>query len=301
MNKHLLMLLIGAMLILAVPAPAVAGGPPASKSDDIPESFGLIAENANFRLYLNSQTLAFKVVDKRSGYIWHSNLDERGPDDRLNRTWTAFAQSGISIDYLDQKANAKRASITLSEHTLEIQPLEDGIRAQVTFPEAAISVGIIIRLEDTGVRVEVPFDSIRQSGDFRLHLLHLYPWMGATRGDQTPGYMFIPDGCGSIIRFAAQTKAANMYYGRYYGEDLGMLEAFLRPRACDGPIRSPSRWWAWCMGRGKMPTWRSSKKALLMPRFGRTRPASSLTSTSSTMPLSTTRVTSSPSTAPARA
>ncbi len=224
MNKYLPMLLICAMLILAVPAPAVAGAPPASNPDDIPESFGLIAENANFRLYLNSQTLAFKVVDKRSGYIWHSNLDERGPDDRLNRTWTAFAQSGISIDYLDQRANTKRASITLSEHTLEIQPLEDGIRAQVTFPEAAISVGVIIRLEDTGVRVEVPFDSIRQSGDFRLHLLHLYPWMGATRGDQTPGYMFIPDGCGSLIRFAAQTKAANMYYGRYYGEDLGMLE-----------------------------------------------------------------------------
>jgi hypothetical protein len=38
-----------------------------------------------------------------------------------------------------------------------------------------------------------------------------------------PGYMFLPDGCGSIIRFNSTTKADNMFYGRYYGPDLGML------------------------------------------------------------------------------
>ena len=78
----------------------------------IPDSFELAAENTTFQLYMNAATLAFKVVDKRSGYVWHSNLDEKGEEDRLNRTWTAFAQSGISIDYLDQGAISERASIT---------------------------------------------------------------------------------------------------------------------------------------------------------------------------------------------
>jgi len=71
---------------------------------DIPDTFEIVAENADFQLFTDKTTLAFKVVDKRSGYVWHSNLDEVGEDDRLNRTWTAFARSGISIDYLDQKA-----------------------------------------------------------------------------------------------------------------------------------------------------------------------------------------------------
>lgn len=207
-------------LLLAPPAQATRAAP---RPDAIPEAYDLVAENAALGLYVNPETLAFKVVDKRSGYLWHSNLDEKLAGDRLNKTWTAFAQSGLSIDYLDRKANAKRASITTAEHTLEIQPIENGIQAQVTFTEAAISLGLRLILEETGVRVEAPFDTIHEDGDFRLGMLHLYPWMGATRGAEIPGYMFLPNGCGSLIHFAAETKAQNMYYGRYYGADLGML------------------------------------------------------------------------------
>ncbi len=186
-------------------------------------SYDLVAENSTFRLYVDRATLAFKVEDRRSGYTWYSSLDERASGDRLNKTWTAFAQSGLSIDYLDEKANTRRASISSAEHTLDIQPVENGIRAQVTFTEAAISMELDLALEETGVRVEVPSDTVHENGAFRLGMLHLYPWMGATRGDETPGYMFIPTGCGSLIQFAAETKAQNMYYGRYYGADLGMV------------------------------------------------------------------------------
>jgi hypothetical protein len=35
--------------------------------------------------------------------------------------------------------------------------------------------------------------------------------------------MFIPDGSGSLIQFGATTKATNMFYGKYYGADLGMI------------------------------------------------------------------------------
>ena len=75
---------------------------------EIPESYEFLGENANFQLYANRLSLAFKVVDKRSGYIWHSNLDEKISGDRLNKTWTAFASSAISIDYLDAKAISER-------------------------------------------------------------------------------------------------------------------------------------------------------------------------------------------------
>lgn len=220
-------LFLTCLLLLAFGMPPAEAAASAPRPEDIPETYDLTAENENFQLYVNAETLAFKVVDKRSGYIWHSSLDEKLEGDRLNKTWTAFAQSGFSIDYLDQIANAERASITSAEHTTEVQPIENGIQAQVTFTEAAISIGLRLQLEKTGVRVEVPFDTIREEGEYRLELLHLYPWMGATRGDQVPGYMFLPDGCGSLIRFAAETNAENMYYGRYYGADLGMLESMV--------------------------------------------------------------------------
>ncbi len=217
MNRALTFFLL---LLFLLPAPAVFAAP---SPDVIPGTYTLVAENENFRLYVNPETLAFKVLDRRSGYLWHSGLDEKLPEDRLNRSWLAFAQSGFSVDCLDRKANTRRVSIAGAEHTIEVWPIANGLQAQVTFSDVAISVGLRLILEETGVRVEVPFETIREDGDFRLGMLHLYPWMGATRGDETPGYMFIPDGCGSLIHFAAETKARNMYYGRYYGVDLGMV------------------------------------------------------------------------------
>lgn len=194
------------------------------RAQDIPASFEQVGENENFQLYADETTLAFKVVDKRSGYIWHSNLDEKGEEDRLNRTWTAFAQSGLSIDYLDQTATDERASITNSEHIITFKPINQGFEATVTFLDPSITIVVMVQLEAEGVRVEVPFASIREENpEFKLGLLHVYPFFGATRGDSVPGYMFIPDGSGSLIRFTAETKAQNMFYGRYYGADLGMI------------------------------------------------------------------------------
>ncbi|MBK8021535.1 MAG: hypothetical protein IPK19_08920 [Chloroflexi bacterium] len=102
-------------------------------------------------------------------------------------------------------------------------PIEQGVSAQLTFQDFGISLGISLQLEADGVRVEVPFESLREENpDFRLGRLYLYPFLGATRGGSVPGYMLMPDGSGSLIRFADSTKAQNMFYGRYYGADLGM-------------------------------------------------------------------------------
>ena len=190
----------------------------------IPDSYELIAENELFQLHVDKTTLGFITVDKRSGYVWHSNLDEKLDGDRLNKTWTAFAQSGISLDYLDAKAVSKRISLNNSAHSMEIKPIDQGIEASVTFTDYLLTIGVIIKLEADGVSIEIPFESIKQdSPEFTLGALYVYPFLGATRADSVPGYMFIPDGSGALIRFSATTKATNMFYGKYYGSDLGMI------------------------------------------------------------------------------
>lgn len=193
-------------------------------SAEIPPSYALTAENDRFQLYVDADSLAFKLLDKRSGYLWHSGIDELVQGDRLNRAWQAFAKSGISIEYLDAKAINKRISVTNANRTLAVTPIAQGVSAQVTFADFGITLGVNLQLEADGVRVEVPFSSIREDDpNFKLGLLYLYPFLGATRGGSTPGYMFLPDGTGSLIRFADATKAKNMFYGRYYGPDLGMI------------------------------------------------------------------------------
>ncbi|MBL8153376.1 MAG: hypothetical protein JNM70_04260 [Anaerolineae bacterium] len=221
------------LTLLCAPISAAYG---AVFRQDIPASYQIVAENELFQLYVDSTTLAFKLLDKRSDYLWHSGIDELQEGDRLNRSWQAFARSGISIEYLDNRAVNSRASIANANHTLEVTPIEQGISARVTFQDYGISVGVDVRLEADGVRVEIPYESIREDNpDFRLGLVYVYPFLGATRGGSVPGYMFVPDGIGSLIRFADSTKARNMMYGRYYGPDLGMLG--IQPY--DGRVTSP--------------------------------------------------------------
>lgn len=209
---------------------------------EIPSTYQQAGENESFALYIDHTTLAFKLLDKRSGYIWHSGLDEPAEGDRLNSSWRAFAQSGISIQYLDERATDRRVSIANAEHTLEITSVEQGISAQVTFTEYGLTLGVIVQLEADGLRVEVPFNSIREENpEFRLGQIFLYPFLGATRGSSIPGYMLLPDGTGSLIPFADTTRATNMFYGRYYGPDAGMFGAMpYNPRVTDPyPIAYP--------------------------------------------------------------
>jgi hypothetical protein len=195
----------------------------ASGSVQIPEPYLMAAQNDQFELHVDHATLAFKLLDKRSGYVWHSGINELEEDDRLNRSWQAFAQSGVSIEYLDAKAINKRVSLSNTEHTLDISAIDNGISAHITFPEYGISLEVRLLLDDDGIRVEVPSDSIHEENpDFRLGRLYLYPFLGATRGGSTPGYILLPDGTGSLLRFADTTKAQNMFIGRYYGADLGI-------------------------------------------------------------------------------
>ncbi len=211
-------LLLIAALLLAAPPGSWADAPPP------PDGYQEVAANDQFRLYVDPTTLAFKVLDRRSGYLWHSGLDAVQEGDRLNRSWQAFARSGVSIVYLDARAVDTRTSLTNSEHTLALTPVDGGIRAEVTFVEYGISFAVVLQLEDDGVRVTVPFDSLREDNPaFRLGKILLYPFLGAARGADLPGYLVLPDGVGSLIHFAEATRARNMAVWRCYGPDLGML------------------------------------------------------------------------------
>jgi len=217
-NKLLLLMLL---LIVLSPVSTLQAG---DTSEEIPESYEMVAQNEQFQLYVDSEALTFKLLDKRSGYLWHSGLDEPIEGDRLNTSWRAFARGGLSIEYFDRRGSNTRVSIDNSTHTLNVTQIEQGISAILTFDDFGITVEMRLLLEEEGIRVEIPADSIREDNEeFRLSRVYVFPFLGATRGGTVPGYMFLPDGVGSLVHYADTTPARNMFYGRYYGADLGMI------------------------------------------------------------------------------
>lgn len=221
MAKRLIFLVCWSALLFTLHGSAAAwqDAPP----DAILETYALAAENDDFQLYFDETTLAFKLFDRRSGYLWHSGLDAVIDGDRLNTSWQAFARGGLSIEVLDRRGVNRRVSLGNTEHTLAVAPIDRGVSARATFTESGITVEMRVQLETDGVRVELPFAGIVEGNpDFRLGRVYLLPFLGAVRGGTIPGYMLLPDGSGSLIRFADTTRADNMFYGRYYGDDLGM-------------------------------------------------------------------------------
>jgi len=191
----------------------------------IPESYQKVGENETYVLYANPETIAFKVIDKRSGYVWHSNLDEVTEADDLNKKWTAFAQSGISIDYITKKATTVRLDITKDNPNINFNVLSNGFSAKVSYALYGLGYTVSVTLEDHGVHIEIPNKTLVQSmsDEYRIDTIHVYPFFGATIQDIVPGYFFIPDGSGALLRFEKESRANSMFYGRYYGNDLGMF------------------------------------------------------------------------------
>ena len=215
---------LAGLLLLLVLLPSVLLAEAPRQQTEIPASYQPMAQNEHFELFVDEATLAFKLRDLRSGYVWHSGLDAVQDGDRLNRSWQALALSGITIEYFDAKAVSNRTSLTNAEHTVTITPIDQGLSAQVEFTEFGIGVEVILQLEASGLRVELPISGIQETNpDYRLGQVTVYPFLGATRGSEIPGYMLLPDGTGSTVAFADSTRAQNMFYGRYYGPDLGIL------------------------------------------------------------------------------
>ncbi len=80
------------------------------------------------------------------------------------------------------------------------------------------NVSVVYRLDGDSLIVEVPFDKISFKKDFPLVDLAVLPYMGAGSAGKK-GYMFVPEGGGSIIKFNNGKLKQSNYYSDIYGWD----------------------------------------------------------------------------------
>lgn len=70
--------------------------------------------------------------------------------------------------------------------------------------------------------VEIPEEEIEEPGSFVLGTIKVYPFFGGVLEDAVPGYVFIPDGVGALVRYRkADPSIIANYKKEIYGSDLG--------------------------------------------------------------------------------
>ncbi len=214
-------------------------------------------ENDTFELYMDDESLSFKVLDKRTGYVWNTAIDNiRSENLRSSLT------SGISIDYKDTSGNYARyadvgiidivytKNMTVEDNKI-IMDLNlgaycpvgrcqrfyqfylegragydmDRIINDTDYTELGIEMQFIVELTEEGLVASVPYESINTyNPDISLASVSMFPGLGATHKDDTPGYMIIPDGVGALIRYKDnEGKLMRRFDERYYGDNLGIV------------------------------------------------------------------------------
>lgn len=190
-------------------------------TEQIMGDYSKIAENDNLELYLNETNLGLKIRNKVTGYVWNSGLDYR--DKNLNQTWQGFAESAVTIEYMDNKNKVGQLSLTTEKAKTKVIKKASGFTADISFDKRNIKLTLDVTLDKDSISVKVPFSSIEETNDnYKVQSVYVYPFFGAVKGNEIPGYMFIPDGSGALVSLDKKTIASQPYIGKVYGEDLGV-------------------------------------------------------------------------------
>ncbi|MGI6782541.1 MAG: DUF5696 domain-containing protein [Acholeplasmataceae bacterium] len=189
----------------------------------------------NLELYVKQDDLSFRVVNLDTGYLWGSNfnfdyLDETSPladegDLGANEGWKKIFNSPAAVSYY-HKTNLREEylySNHLSRKTFTNITTNNkvGFRVKASFFLSKVKFVYEVYLDQNGLHFEVPFDSIEEGETFKLASIKLYPFFGAAKRHRIPGYVFVPDGMGALIRFD-DAHDKGVYTKRFYGPDYGI-------------------------------------------------------------------------------
>ncbi|MBR5570912.1 MAG: hypothetical protein IKW10_08505 [Oscillospiraceae bacterium] len=181
------------------------------------EGYEQIAQNEKLALYLRKETASIRVVNLENGYIWGA-LRQDQPED-LNKTWSSFGNSIVSIKYYDEAGGIAQIGAGNSKNKCSYEACENGVVLHVDFKEQGISLSARLTLESDHIRFSLEDSSIKETGSCVLGQVWFAPFLGATVGDEISGYMFVPDGSGALIRFRRPVKYLAGYCERVYGND----------------------------------------------------------------------------------
>lgn len=184
------------------------------------DGFDKKLENARTEVWFNEESASIRIVDKASGYIW-GGLDNPETDE-LNNKWKAFADSLCSIEYYNEKMNEARISLSDSAVDAEYTWENDKLLCEFTIRKIDMSLAFTMTLCENNLLFEVVKGSFKEKGDCLLKSLYFMPFLGSTYEDKIDGYMFIPDGCGALVRYSKSSTYLTGFDQRVYGLDAGI-------------------------------------------------------------------------------
>lgn len=131
----------------------------------------------------------------------------------LERLDTAVSRQLVLSRMID---NFQEAGYTPEDLALDNE--ENGISSGADQDRPNFSIPINIQLDGDSLIVAVSANQIEESEGYRIRMLNLLGFFGSA-GTKEQGYMFVPDGTGSLINLNNGKINQEVYVQRLYGED----------------------------------------------------------------------------------
>ena len=197
------------------------------------EGYELVGSNSTHELYLNKETLAIIVRDSNTGAIMESVVSEKKLNSLVesqsitSEEYKERVVSSVFMSLIEKTSTGDNAGRLVGKSSMKstVNVNNNGFEANVSFDSYGISMKMIVTIDEKGVMVEIPQDSVKEdkSDQFVINELFIYPFLGYTELNYREGYMIVPDGTGAIINLNDnEGKYAAPYSQRIYGGDVSV-------------------------------------------------------------------------------
>lgn len=177
--------------------------------------------------------------------------------DDLNSTYVGIANSLITLEYYDSDKIKYISSASEDDAESGLEKLEEGKYClNIRFRKPEVQMKLYFTLLEDSIDYYIPCGEMSGSGLNSLAAIDITPFLGASGGRmnvmnpdtmewetedayRVPGYVLVPDGSGSLIRFVDNTSVFNAYEGDVYGKDFATESSYSIGYFDDVPVKNP--------------------------------------------------------------
>ena len=193
-----------------------------------------VAENDRLALYLDPGLCSIDIEDKLTGRTWSSTMnDETAEGMKIIPAQQKRITSLLAVNCTNLQTGLgvvnNLALMAEKDLKASYELIENGVRLTYYLGTYQVGVSAEITLDGASLVARVPYESIREDGDFSLVSVDMLPFLFSAT-DKAEGFFLYPDGCGAIMEFQdnAHYKESTRLYPVYgdYQKQATLLDMF---------------------------------------------------------------------------
>ena len=188
--------------------------------DESGKKYAKVAENSEYEMYLDEDSMSFCVKQKSTNELFNSALipEEHGlVSDDINPKSVERYRSPLQVTYYNK---TKDSAATISTYLTDFKFDKSGIKTyeikedskvvgfRAEYPivsqgnnkDINITLSADYKLSEDGFDVTLPVDCIKEEGDYAITKITVLPFFESGSDDED-GFFLYPDGSGAVMEF----------------------------------------------------------------------------------------------------